>query len=113
SGMQRSKVGSVNDWQLDQMINRIRTQQDLDKISNFARGTSQIFPYRMYEAQHSMDELAFWGNLISSIGGGGGNMMSTFGGGGPPTTMYQAPQGYPGGVSQISAPSYDAYLSSF
>ena len=68
-GMSRARLGGYSDWALDQMISNLRTQDQLNKISNFAGGDAQVFPYRMYDAQHSGDELAFWGSLISSIGG--------------------------------------------
>lgn len=80
TGASRAKLGSYGDWQLEQAINNIRTNEALNRVSNFAGGAAQVFPYRMYDAQHSADELAFWGGLISSIGGGGGSMASSFGG---------------------------------
>lgn len=85
-GNARATLGGYSDWALDRLLKQIRTQNDLNKISNFAAGTASIFPYRMYDAQHSQDELAFWGQLIQSVGGGGGSFGSAFGGG-------QAPQG--------------------
>ena len=68
-GMARARLGGYSDWALDQMIANIRVQDQLNKISNFAGGTAQVFPYRMFDAQHSADDLAMVGGLISSIGG--------------------------------------------
>lgn len=70
SGAARARVGGYGDWKVNQMIDSIRTKDTLDKISNFAGGTASVFPYRMYAAQHSQDELDMWGKAISSIGGG-------------------------------------------
>lgn len=69
-GGQRASVGGLSDWQLDRAIDDIRLNQQLHQIGNFAQGTASVFPYRMYQAQHSMDEMKFWGDLISSVGGG-------------------------------------------
>lgn len=78
-GQARANLGGYSDWQLNQMINAIRAQDELNRISSFSRGTAQVFPYRMYDAQHSQDQLAFFGNLISSLGGSAGNWASLFG----------------------------------
>lgn len=80
AGAARAKLGSYGDWMHGQGIAQERTGQDISKIGNFAQGTATVFPYRMYQAQHSMDELAFWGQMISSIGGGASNYASLFGG---------------------------------
>lgn len=84
-GNARATLGGYSDWALDRLVRQIRTQNELNRVSNFAAGTAGVFPYRMYDAQHSMDELAFWGQLIQSLGGsGGGQFGSSFGGGGAP-----------------------------
>lgn len=70
SDASRAKVGGYGDWKVNQTINNIKTQDQLNKISNFAGGTASVFPYKMYAAQHSQDELDMWGKAISSIGGG-------------------------------------------
>lgn len=76
AGQARAKLGSYTDWQLDQMINNIRTQNELNRIVNFSGGEAQVFPWRMYDAQHSADALDFAGNALSSLGGA----VSGFGG---------------------------------
>jgi hypothetical protein len=96
-GMSRARLGGYSDWGLDQWINNLRTQDQLNKISNFAGGTAQVFPYRMDDAQHSMDELAFWGNLISSIGGSAANWAQMFGG--SPRAQRQGQQPFMGDVN--------------
>lgn len=88
AGQNRAQLGGYSDWQLEQMIRSIRLQDELNRVSNFAGGWKQVFPYRMYDAQHSADELAFWGNLISSIGGTAQGWGSLFGG--APQAQYAA-----------------------
>lgn len=85
TGQSRAALGGYSDWQLDQLISNIRLNEELSRISNFAGGTASVFPYRMQDAQHSMDELAFLGQLVSSIGGSAGDWSKSFGGSGPPT----------------------------
>lgn len=89
----RAAVGGLTDWQLDRAINNIRTNQELRKISDTAAGQANVFPYRMYQAQHSMDELAFWGQLIASLGGGASSYANSFGGSGPQTGYMQGNPG--------------------
>lgn len=78
---QRAQLGGYSDWALNQMISNIRTQDELNRLSSFSAGDAQVFPYDMYEAQHSQDELAFWGQLIASLGSGAGSFINS---GGPP-----------------------------
>jgi hypothetical protein len=78
-GKLRGNLGGYSDWALDQAIRNIRAQDELNKISNYAHGTATTFPYRMYDAQHSADELAFWGTMISGLGGGAQNYAQLFG----------------------------------
>jgi hypothetical protein len=81
AGALRGKLGGYSDWSLNQAISNIRTQDELNRITQQAGGQAQIFPYKMYDAQHSADQLAFWGSLISSIGSGAGSFLPS---GGPP-----------------------------
>ncbi|SRR6266496_1502759 len=89
-GKNRAQLGGYSDWALNQMISNIRAQDQLNKISNFASGTAQVFPYKMFEAQHSADELAAWGNLISSVGGSSQGWNQLFG---QPPTQQRSPYG--------------------
>jgi hypothetical protein len=96
-GKGRAQLGGYSDWALNQLISNIRTQDELNRISNFAGGTAQVFPYRMEEASHAGDELAFWGSLIASLGGGAGSFIGGGGGGrgfGGGGQMFDAPQGF-------------------
>jgi len=76
SGSVRAKLGSYSDWELMQHINNIKTQNELNKISNFSAGWSSVLPEQLTDAQHSQDDLAFIGSLIS----GGGGIASLYGG---------------------------------
>lgn len=78
-GQNRADLGSYSDMLNAQAINQLRTGQQLGRVSNYAAGQAGVFPYKMYQAQHSMDELMFWGNLISSMGGAASNMAQLYG----------------------------------
>jgi len=71
SGAARANLGAYSDWQLNQMIKRIRLQEKLNKISSFSGGEAQIFPSRLSDAQHSQDELGAFGAFLGSVGGAG------------------------------------------
>lgn len=71
SGSARANLGAYSDWQLNQMIKRIRLQEKLNKISSFSGGEAQIFPSRLSDAQHSQDELGAFGAFLGSAGGAG------------------------------------------
>lgn len=76
SDISRAKIGGYGDWRMNQIINNIRTRDTLNKISHFAAGTASVFPYQMFAAQHSQDELNQWGQMISALGGGSLNLGS-------------------------------------
>ncbi len=78
-GSQRAKLASYGEWMNTERARTTRTQDELNRISNFAQGWQQVYPYQLNDAAHSQDELAFWGQLISSIGGGAANYASLFG----------------------------------
>lgn len=103
TGANRAKLSSYGDWQSQQGIAGEREGQALNKISNFAGGDAQVFPYRMYKAQHSMDELAFWGQMIASIGGGSSNYSQLFSG--PQTPQISGGAGV--SLGMYSPGSYD------
>jgi len=71
SGSARANLGAYSDWQLNQMIKRIRLQEKLNKISSFSGGEAQIFPSRLSDAQHSQDELGAFGAFLGAAGGAG------------------------------------------
>jgi hypothetical protein len=106
-GNNRAQLGGYSDWALNRMIANIRTQDELNRISNFAGGTAQVFPAMMEQAGHKGDELAFWGSLISSLGGGAGSFIPKSGGPafgsmypGPDNRFYQSvPNDQGGGYS--------------
>jgi len=72
-GQRKAATGAYSDWELNQSIDRIRLNEQLNKIANFAHGQAQVFPYEMFQAQHKGDEIEFWGKLISSLGGASPN----------------------------------------
>ena len=106
AGQNRANLGGYSDWALEQMIKSIRMQDELNRISNFAAGTAQVFPYRMYDAQHSADELAFWGNLISSVGGTAQGWGSIFGGAPSNAAAMQGAAFSPSYGMEAPAPSF-------
>jgi hypothetical protein len=79
-GDARAKLGSYSDWQLRQLVSHIRTQDKLNKISNFAGGQAQnVFPYVLHDSQHKGDELAALGQLIAAAGGTATSFGSLYG----------------------------------
>ena len=72
----RAKLGSYSDWALKQAIQDIRTQQELNRITSFAGGTAQVFPFKSYDAQHEYDWLA---NLGAAIQGSSGAVEGFYG----------------------------------
>ena len=77
SGAVRAKLGSYSDWELMQHLNNIRTQNELNKISNFSQGSASLLPLNLQDAQHSQDELALFGSMLGSLGGSIGNYGSS------------------------------------
>ena len=73
-GQNRAALGAYSDWRLNDAIRKIRLQDELNKISNFSAGDASVFPGLMQDAQHSQDQLAMWGKIISSLGGAAGSM---------------------------------------
>lgn len=103
-GKGRADLGGYSDWALNQMVSNIRTQDELNRISNFAGGTAQVFPYKMEEAGHAGDELAFWGSLIASLGGGAGSFVKSGAQAGPAWSSQ-----YPGAGGQPYESRYNPY----
>ena len=85
SGTAMARVGGMSDWQLNNAINNIKTNEALRRINFRASGAAQTYPYQMYDAQHAGDQIAFWGNLLKSVGGGAGAIASSQ----PPTAANQ------------------------
>jgi len=96
-GQQRAALGAYSDWGLKQAIQNIQTQRALNQIEDRAKGQAGVFPYRMYDAQHSHDVMAEVGQAISSLGGGSSD-YSKFAGGDPS-----------GGGMGYSPAAYSAY----
>lgn len=97
SGSARAQLGSYSDWELMQHINNIRTQNEMNKLSNFSQGWERVFPFRMDDASHSQDELKLTGSLLSSVGGGAGDFSNIYSGeGGTKNVTMYAPKNPPG-----------------
>jgi hypothetical protein len=104
-GVNRAKLGAYGDWSTEQGIGNLHAQQGLDKITNFAGGDASVFPYRMDKAQHSMDELKFWGELVSSLGGASGSMDMSFMNSSPKFSTHPGQPGY-----GLDAPQTSPYM---
>jgi len=76
-GQDRANLGKYSDWGLQQTIQNLNTQRALAAIESKAGGQAGVYPYRMYDAQHSQDTLSQIGQAISSIGGGSANYSSS------------------------------------
>ena len=72
-GQNRAALGAYSDWRLNDAIRRIRLQDELNKISNFSAGDASVFPGLMSDAQHSQDQLAMFGKILSAAGGAAGS----------------------------------------
>lgn len=90
---QRATIGSYGDWALHRTLNDIQNREAIRMLTDQAAGQASLFPYQMYQAQHSQDTLAMIGAAISSIGGGAANYAQYAQG---PQQAQQGPQGpYP------------------
>jgi len=100
-GQNRANLGSYSDWGQKQMLNNLNTGRAMDQTTNFAGGTASVFPYRMYQAQHSKDFLDMMGKAISSLGGGATNysQYAQAPQGGQPANGYGMGGYYPMGTS--------------
>lgn len=75
----RGKLGSYGDWLQNQWVANQQTNRGLNQVTNFAQGqANNVYPLQMYQAQHSMDDLAAIGQAISSIGGAAGNYAALY-----------------------------------
>ncbi len=60
----QANLGGYSDWQLNQLISQIRTKQQLDQISDFARGNAALTPFTLNAAQHAGDAAKGIGGLV-------------------------------------------------
>lgn len=102
--MSRARAGNAayGDWSHNVGQQQIDQERALTGITSVAKGQAQVFPYRMYSAQHSWDDLAMIGQAISSIGGGSSNYSQFAGvpqsGGGGGGGMSGGSGGFGGGI---------------
>lgn len=73
-GTMVARVNAYDDTMLDKAIRELRAQEKLTKIENFETGSLQVYPYQIYDAQHSADKMAKAGKMVSSAG----KMMSSY-----------------------------------
>lgn len=101
AGGQRAGLMKYGDWLQGQKMLNLTTGRELDQTTNFAGGTAGVYPYRMYQAQHTMDDLAEMGAAISSVGGAlsGGMVNGPLQRNQTPPSPYMS-QGRPGGGGQ-------------
>lgn len=97
AGQARANLGGYADWMQGQNIGELHAHQGINDIIDKAGGQARVFPYEMDAASHSWDDLAFWGQLISSIGGSAGSWGQAFGSN-PPTQQQQSGSGSSIGV---------------
>jgi len=115
AGQAKAKLGSYGDWTLKQHIKNLRTQDELNRIANFAGGEANVFPYKMQSAQHSWDDLAFLGQLIGAAGGASGSFGSLYGQQAlsqhNPYSLYATPYPESGGAP-LNEHNYDSSFAS-
>lgn len=106
-GQNRANYKGYGDWQFNQGQQSLNEQRAMAPIMSFASGSSNVFPYQMYAAQHGWDALSEAGAAIASIGGAAANMAQY--GQGPNTSGSRASSGqyfsYPGNGGYDSMPS--------
>ncbi len=78
TGQNRANLGAYGDWQHQLGVKDLDQQRLLAQILNFAKGTASVFPYTMYQAQHSNDDLAALGQMIASLGGATSDFASLY-----------------------------------
>jgi len=70
AGERMAGNSGYSDWQLEQMINKFKMQDELNRIASRAEGQLGLFPYQMQSAQHSGDWLGMIGGLMQGMGNG-------------------------------------------
>jgi hypothetical protein len=65
----RANYGGYGDWQFNQQQQLLEQSRAINQILNFARGTANVFPYRMYDASHAGDTMALIGGGLSAASG--------------------------------------------
>lgn len=68
AGQQRAALGGYQDAAFGTGLSNQATNRQLAEIGNYSQGMSDIFPYRMYDAQNSAWQIALAGQLLSSMG---------------------------------------------
>jgi len=77
-GKEAANWNSYGDWQTQVALKNAQTQNQLNRISMFARNRAQnVFPYQMYDAQNSQQGLQALAGLIEAMGGAGQAALNT------------------------------------
>ena len=68
-GKAQARLGGRADWLLNQNVRDQRTTQELNRVSNFARGDlNNVVPVELNAAARKGDSLRGWGSLLSAAG---------------------------------------------
>lgn len=78
-GQARAQLGGYSEWDLQQWIKNLRAQQQLGQVQNFARGSQNVLPYELEQAQHSQDTMQGIGTGLSALGALGGGVSGIWG----------------------------------
>jgi hypothetical protein len=108
AGARRAALGSYGDAGFSREMGNIGTGRELGRIGNFSEGENRLYPYRMYDAQNTLWQLALAGKLLSSIGNLSGDISSVYKGYAAPSQpgFGQAPQGVPNANPYGDLPAY-------
>lgn len=107
AGTSQANLGGYNDALLSYGLREQELRRALNQLSNFAGGVASVYPYRMYDAQHSQDQLAQIGATIASMGKAAPAAYSAYGAlpqpkqQQPQTLMLDAGQPYNQQISQF------------
>lgn len=66
--LSRAKLQGYSTWDLDQWIKNLRAMQQQNMYSSFARGSEQVLPLELQQAQRSMDRTKALGQGLSMAG---------------------------------------------
>ena len=68
AGQRMANLSGYSDWQIAQMLNKIKAQEQINRISNLAVGTGNLLPAQVENAGHSMDWMGALGQGTSAVG---------------------------------------------
>lgn len=71
AGANRAGVSGYSDWQIQQMLAKIKTQEQLNRIASQAQGQASLIPYNLNAAEHQYD----WMSALGGATGTAGNVI--------------------------------------